>query len=481
MGNEIDILVSANETASDKMGDVGQAAKKMEGTIGSAMGTTEAAFDTATRGSGKLGAALDKAGGFTDNMSSGFDGLSQTIDSATDIMNHSANKANALARAQQGVEQAANDASQAVEDLNQANRDSAQAGIDAEQAAIDQKQSLIDEATAQKDYNAAVKEFGANSNEAQQALNDINQAQLDGKQATEDLAQSQRDASQAQIDSKQAMIDQKGAATDLKEAQSELISQNSSLGKVSEVIGLLGGVLSGLVGIISAVTAVQWLWNIAMTANPIGLVVAAVAILVGGIIYLATQTRFFQNVWNAIWGAIGTPVKNTWKWIQDSTAGLINWLASVWRQLPKIIASAFSGLANALTWPFRTAFNAIAYAWNRTVGRLSFTVPGWIPGIGGNGWSVPNIPYLAAGGDVLKSGLAYIHQGERLTDAATTQRLDRMKQPEQSTGRQEVELSLMLEMANTFSDSKFMTLIVEGLQLYVKDKGGGNVQTALGR
>jgi hypothetical protein len=44
-------------------------------------------------------------------------------------------------------------------------------------------------------------------------------------------------------------------------------------------------------------TAAQWLWNAAMTANPIGLIIVAIGALVGAIIWVATQTTFFQDAW----------------------------------------------------------------------------------------------------------------------------------------------------------------------------------------
>jgi hypothetical protein len=39
---------------------------------------------------------------------------------------------------------------------------------------------------------------------------------------------------------------------------------------------------------------------------------------------------------------------------------------------------------------------------------LSFKVPGWVPGLGGKGFDVPNIPMLAAGGIVTSPTLAMI-------------------------------------------------------------------------
>jgi hypothetical protein len=57
---------------------------------------------------------------------------------------------------------------------------------------------------------------------------------------------------------------------------------------------------------------------------------------------------------------------------------------------------------------FKTIFNGIAKLWNSTIGKLSFKAPSWIPGIGGKGFDVPNIPMLAQGGIVTSATLAVI-------------------------------------------------------------------------
>ena len=73
---------------------------------------------------------------------------------------------------------------------------------------------------------------------------------------------------------------------------------------------------------------------------------------------------------------------------------------------------------------FKTVFNSIATIWNNTIGKLSFKVPDWVPGIGGKGFDVPDIPMLAAGGIVTSPTLAMI--GEAGPEAVIP--LDRMGQ-----------------------------------------------------
>lgn len=62
-------------------------------------------------------------------------------------------------------------------------------------------------------------------------------------------------------------------------------------------IGL--GVLAVAIGLVAAA---QWAWTAAMAASGIPLIIAGVVALVAVIVYLATKTRFFQTIWEAVWG-----------------------------------------------------------------------------------------------------------------------------------------------------------------------------------
>lgn len=66
------------------------------------------------------------------------------------------------------------------------------------------------------------------------------------------------------------------------------------------------------------VTAATYAWGVAVAVatSPITLVVIAIAALVAGIVYLATQTRFFQTVWNAVWKGVSTAFAATVEFIK---------------------------------------------------------------------------------------------------------------------------------------------------------------------
>lgn len=127
---------------------------------------------------------------------------------------------------------------------------------------------------------------------------------------------------------------------------------------------------------------------------------------------------FFIGVWN--W------IKGNWPLLLDILFGpfgfvvgmiIKNWgsIMDFFRAIPGAIGGFFGGLGNAITAPFRAAFNTVADLWNGTIGKLDFHIPDWIPGIGGKGFSFPKLPKLAEGGIATGSVIANI--GEAGTEA----------------------------------------------------------------
>ena len=96
----------------------------------------------------------------------------------------------------------------------------------------------------------------------------------------------------------------------------------------------------------------QWLLNAALTANPIGLVVAAIALLIGGIVLIATKTTWFQTIWKVMTGALGA----AWQWMWNSI------LAPIIRFVLGGFASIVGGIANMLT----VLSNIPGFGWAKT-------------------------------------------------------------------------------------------------------------------
>jgi SLT domain-containing protein len=101
-------------------------------------------------------------------------------------------------------------------------------------------------------------------------------------------------------------------------------------------------------------------------------------------------------------------VDGAFNWIKNAAGNLLDFF----KKIPEFFVKAAKTLANVITTPYRLAFAAIAKLWNNTVGKLDFTIPDWVPGIGGKRFTAPKlpegIPALAKGGIVNKPTLALI-------------------------------------------------------------------------
>lgn len=96
----------------------------------------------------------------------------------------------------------------------------------------------------------------------------------------------------------------------------------SAMGGAISVVGDLGAAYSGLAPVLQAttkwlkstvvfqklaavwtkiVTALQWLWNAALSANPIALIIIAIAALVAAIIWLVSKVSGWGEAWKHIW------------------------------------------------------------------------------------------------------------------------------------------------------------------------------------
>ena len=165
------------------------------------------------------------------------------------------------------------------------------------------------------------------------------------------------------------------------------------------IVGVIGGLAAAIVVANVAIkawtiatqvaTAAQALFNFVMSANPIALVILGIVAFVAALVVLYNKFEVVRTVVDTVFNAIKVGV----------TTSL------------DFLTSYFEGVLNI----YKNIFNAIAKLWNNTIGKLSFKFPDWVPGFGGKGFSVPNIPMLAEGGIVNSPTLAMI--GEKGPEA----------------------------------------------------------------
>jgi phage-related protein len=122
-------------------------------------------------------------------------------------------------------------------------------------------------------------------------------------------------------------------------------------------------------------TAVQWALNVALDANPIGLVVLAIAALVAGIILLWKNSETFRTIVLAVWSAIRTAIGAVASWFTgtivpslkravDQIVAAFKFLFSVqqsiWNLIIAVIRGAISFIRSAIT----AGANAVRSIWS---------------------------------------------------------------------------------------------------------------------
>ncbi|MDR1155295.1 MAG: phage tail tape measure protein [Bacteroidales bacterium] len=92
-----------------------------------------------------------------------------------------------------------------------------------------------------------------------------------------------------------------------------------------------------------AVTAAQWLWNIALSANPIGIVIGVVAGLLAGIMALWSKCEGFRAVLYGLWEVakgFGNIIKD---FIVDRIRGFLTGIGALGQAISKLFKGDFSG------------------------------------------------------------------------------------------------------------------------------------------
>jgi hypothetical protein len=164
----------------------------------------------------------------------------------------------------------------------------------------------------------------------------------------------------------------------------------------SKVFVIVGAVIAGVAGTILALNAAMKVYravqliatvataafNAVLAANPITLVIIAIVALVAALVLAYKRFESVRNI-----------VDNVFQFVTKAVKGSVDAIKSYFETILGV---------------YKSIFNGIAKLWNNTVGKLSFSVPDWVPFIGGKGFDVPNIPMLAEGGIVSSPTLAMI-------------------------------------------------------------------------
>ncbi|WP_432408561.1 hypothetical protein [Wukongibacter sp. M2B1] len=137
------------------------------------------------------------------------------------------------------------------------------------------------------------------------------------------------------------------------------------------------GVLATGATTVNAITIAQWAWNAAMTANPIGVVIALIAALI----------------------AIGILVWKNWDTIKAKAFALWEGIKEAFSPIGKF----FEGIWEGVKTGFKSFINFFIAGINKVisgVNSVKVKVPDWVPKYGGEefGIKIPELPTFAKGG-----------------------------------------------------------------------------------
>lgn len=190
-------------------------------------------------------------------------------------------------------------------------------------------------------------------------------------------------------------------------------------------------------------SAVQWVLNAALSANPIGIVVVAIGALVAGLVYAWRNSETFREIVTAAWDAIkvaaqwtwdkvlkpvidwivngyklawdaakaaGDGIGQAWQWISDKATDAKNFVVDAFTTvvtfvtgLPGRIRSAASGLWDGITDSFRNALNWLIGKWNSFSLGFDFKIPVIDQKVSFR-VDTPDLPLLAGGGVAGRTG-----------------------------------------------------------------------------
>lgn len=197
-------------------------------------------------------------------------------------------------------------------------------------------------------------------------------------------------------------------------------------------------VLMLLKNAILIVKSAMIIFNAVMFANPIGLVIAAIAALIaiGVLLYknwdvvkakaaalwswFSEKCPWLANVFSSAFNNIVENVSSAWNRIKYHFTQVIDFVKNIfagewgkaWENVKNMFANIFGGLVGLAKQPINAIISLINKAFS-AIGSVSVSIPDWVPSMGGQtlSFEMPQIPMLANGGIVTKPTTALIGEG----------------------------------------------------------------------
>jgi tape measure domain-containing protein len=211
---------------------------------------------------------------------------------------------------------------------------------------------------------------------------------------------------------------------------------------VQTYINIIIGVIKGLIAVVGYIMAVirglfivawQWIYNVAIKPV-IDKIAAIMRWLWNNVIspvWNAIKTGV-QSVWNVIssvfnairsfvssvFNSVRNFASSAWGGVKGIWSGAVSWFRNIFGSIGKAASGIKDGIVNSVTGAFETAKNTVKSGINWMIDKINGIIrgvnnsAGKLPGVP----NIPEIPKLNTGVENFRGGLAYVHQGEVLTN-----------------------------------------------------------------
>lgn len=131
----------------------------------------------------------------------------------------------------------------------------------------------------------------------------------------------------------------------------------------------VSGMLSGIPAVLTTIkTAVTGLFT-AMSANPIGIAIAAIAALTAGLVYFFTQTEMGRQIWqgfmdwfSGVWQSVAPVLTEVWN-------GIVETATTVWNNMMAVVAPIIQAVVDFI----RSVWDGISLWWTENQGLIQQT------------------------------------------------------------------------------------------------------------
>lgn len=132
-------------------------------------------------------------------------------------------------------------------------------------------------------------------------------------------------------------------------------------------------------------TTSQQLMNAVMTANPIGLIITGIILLVGAFIYLWNTSEGFRNFWINLWDSIKNIVSTSVEWVRNVWDKFTSWLSETSNNISNNVKQAWNNLKQGTINLFNNTIQGAKNIWdsfkswiiNLITGAKDNIIQGW--------------------------------------------------------------------------------------------------------